>query len=70
MVAFIIHNFFNTMFTQGQGGHHLSILPLLALLFALVFLFDAPGYISPETTAVTWPIIVGVGAILKLVGSR
>ena len=49
---------------------HISILPLLALLFALVFLFDALGYISAETTAVTWPIIVGAGAILKMVGSR
>ena len=45
-------------------------MPLLVLLFALVFLFDALGYISPETTAVTWPIIVGVGAIIKMIGGR
>lgn len=48
----------------------MSIIPLLMLLFALVFLFDALGYISPDTTAVVWPVIVGVAAILKLVGGR
>ncbi|MDP3661425.1 MAG: hypothetical protein Q8R17_01040 [bacterium] len=57
------------MFEQGHKGH-LSIIPLLMLLFALVFLFDALGYISPDTTAVVWPVIVGVAAILKLVGGR
>lgn len=57
------------MFEQGHKGH-LSIIPLLMLLFALVFLFDALGYISSDTTAVIWPVIVGVAAILKMVGGR
>ena len=48
----------------------MAIIPLLMLLFALVFLFDAFGYISPDTTAVAWPVIVGVAAIIKLIGGR
>ena len=57
------------MFGQGNRGQ-LALIPLLMLLFALVFLFDALGYISPETTSVTWPVIVGVAAIIKLIGGR
>jgi hypothetical protein len=53
----------------GQNGH-ISILPLLVLLFALMFLFEALGYVSSATVAVTWPIIVGVGAIIKMIGGR
>lgn len=59
------------MFSQGNGrGGSIALLPLLVLLFALLFLFDALGYISSETTAVAWPVIVGVGAIIRLIGGR
>jgi len=57
------------MFGQGNGGH-IAILPLLVLLFALMFLFEALGYVSSTTVSVTWPIIVGVGAIIKMIGGR
>ena len=57
------------MFGQGNRGQ-LALIPLLMLLFALVFLFEALGYISRETTMVTWPVIVGVAAIIKLIGGR
>lgn len=49
---------------------HFALLPLLALFFSLLFLFDALGYVSSATTAVIWPIIVGVGAIVKMIGGR
>lgn len=46
--------------------HHMTT-PVLVILFALIFLFGALGYISEQTVAISWPIIVGLAGILKLI---
>lgn len=50
--------------TCGCGCHHYT--PILIILFALLFLLKAMGYVSGSITSVVWPIIVGLGGIAKL----
>ena len=53
-----------------EGGmckcpHH-KFIPVLLLLFALLFLLGALGTVSQSTVSIGWPILVGVAALMKL----
>ena len=59
---------------MNQGGececHHHKFLPLLVILFALVFLLGNTGVFSSQLVGVLWPILVGLAGILKLGESK
>lgn len=48
----------------GCGCHH--FVPVLVILFALVFLLEALGYVGNLVVSVIWPILVGLGGIALL----
>ncbi len=48
----------------GCGCHHYT--PIVVILFALLFLVRAMGYVPEPMVAVVWPILVGVIGIIKL----
>ena len=55
-----------------QGGvckcpHH-KVVPTLVVLFGLMFLLEALGFISTSTVDVVWPLFVIAGGLMKLTG--
>jgi len=42
--------------------HH-KLVPILALLFAILFLLHNCGYINDQFLSIAWPMLVGLGAI-------
>lgn len=50
-------------------GHH-TIVPIVAILFASTFLLGYQGVLSAEAVNVIWPILVGIGGVVKLVESK
>lgn len=46
------------------GDRH--FVPILVILFALLFLLQALGYVSDSVVSIVWPILVGVGGIALL----
>lgn len=52
-----------------ECSHH-SIIPILAILFAIAFLLDYQGFLSAGSVNVIWPILVGIGGIVKLQESK
>jgi len=68
-------NFLTTMdqnnnWTPGTGKQcvcpHHEVIPFLVIIFAVVFLLGTLGYVSSETVAIVWPILVGIAGITKL----
>lgn len=59
------------MMGEGMSGgmckcpHH-KFIPFLMLLFALLFLLGALDVFTPYFVSVSWPVLVGVGALMKL----
>lgn len=57
----------------GGGGcrcpHH-KVPALMALLIALAFLLGNLGYVSDATVGMAWPILLGIGALTKLMGGK
>ena len=45
--------------------HHKAV-PILIVLFALVFLLGALNILSAQVVAIAWPIIVGLAGLAKL----
>lgn len=45
--------------------HH-SMIPVLALVLAIVFLLKSWGILSSIAVDMIWPILVGIGALTKL----
>lgn len=45
--------------------HH-KIVPLLVILFGLDFLAAAMGWVSDSFLAVSWPILVVAGGVMKI----
>lgn len=59
-----------TCMTCGKGGmcgcgHH-SIVPVLMILFAMSYLLEYQGILMPGSFSITWPILVGIAGISKL----
>ncbi len=54
----------------GSGNkcecHHHSFLPILVILFAILFLLGNAGVFQPPFVGIAWPILVGLGGILML----
>lgn len=48
-----------------QCKHHV-VFPILVILFGILFLLNALGIVSAETTAITWPLIVIFAGLTKL----
>lgn len=48
-----------------ECSHH-SIIPILIILFAIAFLLDYQGFLKAGSVNVIWPILVGIGGIVKL----
>ena len=46
--------------------HH-KFVPLLVIIFATLFLLQAMAVVDAGTTAVVWPLIVGLAGLMKLV---
>jgi hypothetical protein len=46
-------------------GHHTAI-PILIILAALLFLLEAQGHIPEVIVQTVWPILLGLGGLLKL----
>lgn len=46
------------------GDRH--FIPILVVLFGLLFLLQALGYVSASVVAIVWPILVGIGGIAML----
>ncbi len=46
------------------------LVPIVIVLLALLFLMQAMEFISPQTVAVVWPILVGLGGISLLKEKR
>ena len=64
----------NMMMGENKSGmacckcmHH-QVIPILIVLFAVVFLLGYLSVLSMETVNIIWPIIVGVGGLTKLMG--
>lgn len=49
--------------------HH-SVMPILIVLFALVFLLGNLGVFSMGFVNIAWPIIVGAGGIMKMMSRK
>ncbi|MEK7185320.1 MAG: hypothetical protein AAB726_01730 [Patescibacteria group bacterium] len=54
----------------GRGGscgcgHH-SIVPILTILFASTFLLGYQGLLDTAAVNIIWPILVGIGGIVKI----
>ena len=50
---------------QCSCSHH-KIVPLAITLIGIVFLLGATGTLSPETVNITWPIIVIIVGLKKM----
>ncbi len=50
--------------------HHHSIVPILAILVAISFLLEAQGYLTSDAVRIIWPILLGVGGMVRLVEDR
>ena len=48
-------------------SHH-KVMPILVIVFGLLFLGGALEWVSPMTVMVTWPILVIIGGVMKLSG--
>ena len=48
------------------GCPHHKVIPALVILFALDFLLANNGVVSQEFLAMSWPILIGIGGIMKL----
>lgn len=51
---------------NGCGCAHHKVMPLLMVVFGLVFLLGAMGQISMATVNIVWPIIVIVAGLKKM----
>ncbi len=54
-----------------QGGmvckcHHHKIVPLAIILIGLSVLFTNLGYLSADTNAIVWPVLLIVIGVIKL----
>jgi len=49
--------------------HH-SIIPVLVILFATSFLLQYQGVLAPHSVEIIWPILVGIGGMVKLVEDK
>jgi len=45
--------------------HH-KMIPLLVVLFALLFLLKALGTFSEYTVSIVWPILLGAAGLMKM----
>ena len=52
------------------GCPHHKMLPILGVLFGLLFLLGAYGWLSDRTVSVGWPLLVLVGSLSKLMGGK
>ena len=46
--------------------HH-KIIPLLVLALGLLFFFHGIGAVALRTVAILWPLLIIVGAVVKLI---
>ncbi|MDP3771069.1 MAG: hypothetical protein Q8R16_02105 [bacterium] len=57
----------------GSGGcacvHH-KMPVIAALLIAVAFLLGNLGYVSEKFVSLAWPILLGLGALMKLTGGK
>lgn len=53
---------------QTCGCVHHKFVPVLIILFALVFLLKALDMLEEKVVSIAWPVILGVGGFLKLTG--
>jgi hypothetical protein len=51
---------------RGCGCVHHKVMPLLVVVFGLVFLLGALGKMSMETVNVVWPVIVIIAGLKKM----
>lgn len=54
------------MMKNKCGCSHHKVIPLLIVLFAAAFLLRNLGVLSDETVSLTWPVLVGLGGLMKL----
>ena len=52
------------------GCPHHRMIPLLVVLFAIVFLLGAFDVLTQRVVSISWPVIVGVAGLMKLGESR
>lgn len=50
-------------------SHHKAI-PVLIVLFGLLFLLEALNVVMADVVSVVWPILVIIGGLMKLFGSN
>lgn len=48
-----------------ECGHH-NVIPILIILFATAFLLKYQGLLSADAVNVIWPILVGLGGVVKM----
>jgi len=53
------------MKNMSCGSCH-SIVPVLLILIAVVFLLQALGYLAPSVVSILWPVLLGIAGIAKL----
>ncbi|MBI4095176.1 MAG: hypothetical protein HY435_03220 [Candidatus Liptonbacteria bacterium] len=60
------------MMEKGKvcGCTHHKIIPILIILFGLVFLLRTAGTLTDEFAGYAWPILVIAAGAMKLMGSK
>jgi len=53
---------------KGCGCPHHKVMPVLVVLFGLLFLLGAYGVVGDRTVSVGWPLLVIVGGLMKMSG--
>lgn len=52
------------------SGEHRGVIPILVILFAIVFLLQYQGLLAENSVNIIWPILVGIGGLVMLIEDK